>query len=223
LHFSGDLATEKAPGAFGWDYTPAIVPASMVPSYAGASPYLIFTKYNNYAIGDGDGVNKIALLDPNTTQIDPHPSANGLVEMREVLTVSGPTPDDDHFSATYPNAKREWCINAAAVRQHKSRASSAQRRRGELQHVVARYRQPYDHGYLFFRFALLVEQRQHHCFGARKSHHFHRSHLVSQPGRIQAIGHVHSHGLGSHRWRRNSDRYGHLHGRRFDFGVRHYG
>ena len=115
LRFSGDLGTEKTPGAFGWDYTPAIVPASMVPSYTGASSYLIFTKYNNYAISDGDGINKIALLDPNATQIDPHPSANGLVEMREVLTVSGPTPDDENWSPTYPNAKREWCINTAAV------------------------------------------------------------------------------------------------------------
>src|SRR5262245_57143807 len=115
LHFSGDLGTQKTPGAFGWDYTPAIVPASMVPSYTGASSYLIFSKYNNYAFSDGDGVNKIALLDPNATQIDPHPSANGLLEMREVLTVSGPTPDAQHWSSTYPNAKREWCINTAAI------------------------------------------------------------------------------------------------------------
>jgi uncharacterized repeat protein (TIGR01451 family) len=116
LRFSGDLTIQKTPGAFGWDYTPAIVPATMVPSYQGASSYLIFSKYNNYAgFSDGDGVNKIALLDPNATQIDPHPSANGLVEMREVLTVIGPTPDDSMDPSTFPYAVREWCINTAAV------------------------------------------------------------------------------------------------------------
>ena len=115
LRFSADLTVEKTPGAFGWDSTAAIVPASMVPSYVGASSYLLFTKYNNYAGGDGDGVNRMALLDPSTTQIDPHPSAGGLVEMREVLTVIGPTPDASRFSTTFPNAVREWCINTAAV------------------------------------------------------------------------------------------------------------
>jgi hypothetical protein len=115
LRFSSDLTVEKTPGAFGWDYTPALVPASMVPSYQGPSSYLIFAKYNHYAFSDGDGVNRIALLDPNTTQIDPHPSANGLVEMREVFTMIGPTPDQDRLSATYPYAVREWCINTAAV------------------------------------------------------------------------------------------------------------
>jgi len=112
LRFAGDLTAEKTPGGFGWDYTPAIVPASMAPSYTGASPYLIFSKYNNYPFSDGDGVNKIALLDPNATQIDPHTSANGLVEMREVLTITGPTPDN---APNFPNAVREWCINTAAV------------------------------------------------------------------------------------------------------------
>src|SRR5207249_34879 len=72
-------------------------------------------KYNNYAFSDGDGINKIALLDPNATQIDPHSSAGSLVEMREVLTVIGPTPDDEQNLSTYPNAVREWCINTAAV------------------------------------------------------------------------------------------------------------
>ncbi|HKP02320.1 MAG TPA: Ig-like domain-containing protein [Chthoniobacterales bacterium] len=115
LHFTGDLATEKPPGAFGWDYTCAIVPSSMVPSYQGTSSYLIFAKYNNYAFDDGDGVNRIALLDPNDTQLDFHPSAFGLVEMREVLTVTGPTPDPGALSTQFPYAVREWCINTAAV------------------------------------------------------------------------------------------------------------
>ena len=116
LRFSGDLATEKTPGAFGWDYTPGIVPASMVPSYTGSSAYLIFAKYNNYAnAGDGDGVNRVALLDPNQTQIDPHPSASGLVEMREVMTAIGVTPDPENLSTTYPYAVREWCINTPAI------------------------------------------------------------------------------------------------------------
>lgn len=115
LRFSSDLTIEKTPGAFGWDYTPALVPATMVPSYQGPSSYLIFAKYNNYAFGDGNGVNRVALLDPNTTQLDPHSSANGLMEMREVLTMIGPTPDENNYSATFPHAVREWCINTAAV------------------------------------------------------------------------------------------------------------
>jgi hypothetical protein len=115
LHFTGDLASEKPPGAFGWDYTCAIVPASMVASYHGSSQYLLFVKYNNYAFDDGDGVNRIAILDPNDTQTDFHPSAFGLVEMREVLTVAGPTQDQGAFSTQFPYAVREWCINTAAV------------------------------------------------------------------------------------------------------------
>ena len=116
LRFSADLSVTKTPGGFGWDYTAAIVPATMVPSYQGTSSYLIFAKYNNYAgFGDGDGVNKIALLDPNATQVDPHSSATGLVEMREVLTAIGPTPDANELSIDFPYAVREWCINTAAV------------------------------------------------------------------------------------------------------------
>src|SRR6185436_5736784 len=34
---------------------------------------------------------------------------------REVLTVTGPTPDANEYDATYPFAVREWCINTAAV------------------------------------------------------------------------------------------------------------
>jgi Bacterial Ig-like domain (group 3) len=115
LRFSGDLSNEKTPGAFGWDYTPGIVPASMVPSYSGSSSYLLFCKYNNYPSADGNGVNRVAILDPNDTQIDSHTSANGLVEMREVITVIAPTPDNDTDLNTFPNAVKEWCINAPAV------------------------------------------------------------------------------------------------------------
>jgi hypothetical protein len=118
LHFSSDLTVEHPAGGFGWDNTPAIVPASMVPSYTGTSSYLIFSKYNNYANagGDnGDGVNRIALLDPNATQVDAHSSSNGMLIMREVLTVIGPTADVENRSPSLPLAVREWCINTAAV------------------------------------------------------------------------------------------------------------
>jgi hypothetical protein len=117
LHFSSDLSVEKTPGAFGWDDTASIVPASMVPSYHGTSSYLLFTKYNNYAgtTDGGDGVNKIAILDPNATETEPHASSNGLLVMKEVMTIAGPTPDGDFRSQGFLNAVREWCINSAVV------------------------------------------------------------------------------------------------------------
>jgi hypothetical protein len=108
LHFSGDLSQTKTPGAFGWDDTASIVPASMVPSYQGTSSYLIMTKYNNYSnpgLG-GDGQNKVAVLDPNATEVDPR---TGATVMNEVLTVVGPTPNPDNPGVD------EWCINTAAV------------------------------------------------------------------------------------------------------------
>ena len=114
LHFSGDLATTETPGAFGWDDTASIVPASMVPSYQGSSPYLLMTKYNNYAgIGTGDGHNAIAILDPNVAESYPVPGHPTMQAMAEVLTILGPTPDANH--PTFPGAVREWCINTAAV------------------------------------------------------------------------------------------------------------
>jgi len=118
LHFSSDLTVEKAPGGFGWDNTTGVVPASMVPSYTGPSTYLLFTKYNNYANAgndSADGVNRIALLDPNATEVDAHASSNGMLIMREVLTVIGPTADKENRSASLPYAVREWCINTPAV------------------------------------------------------------------------------------------------------------
>lgn len=113
LHFTGDLSIEKPPGAFGWDYTAGIVPANLVAAYTGSSSYLLFCKYNDYPVGDGSGVNRVALLDPNATQIDSHAAVLGLIEMREVLTVIGLTPDSEN--PDLPGAVREWCINAPAV------------------------------------------------------------------------------------------------------------
>jgi hypothetical protein len=112
LHFSGDLSqTLSPPGAFGWDDTASIVDSTLVPSYHGTSTYLLMTKYNNYAGLGGDGVNKIAILDPHDTEVDPRTHAT---VMKEVISIAGVTPDPE-FIATHPNAVREWCINTAAV------------------------------------------------------------------------------------------------------------
>ncbi len=105
-HFSADLAQAFAPASFGWDITPSIVPAALVPSYLGASDYLLMTKYNDYKEAGGTGINRLAILDPNDTQTDP---VTGQTVMREVLTIAGVTPDP-----VLPQV-REWCLNTAAV------------------------------------------------------------------------------------------------------------
>lgn len=106
LHFDSSLTQTKTPGAFGWDDTASIVSTSLVASYHGSAPYLLMTKYNNYADAGGNGSNKIAVLDPNATETDP---VSGATVMNEVLTILGPTPN-----ASLPGV-REWCINSAAV------------------------------------------------------------------------------------------------------------
>ncbi len=106
LHFNAKLSQSKTPGAFGWDETASVVPASMVPSYSGTSSYLLMTKYNNYADEGGNGQNKIAILDPNATETDP---ITGVTVMNEVLTILGPTPNPPLQGV------KEWCINSAAV------------------------------------------------------------------------------------------------------------
>lgn len=106
LHFDRSLGQSKTPGAFGWDDTPSLIPASMVPSYTGGSAYLLMTKYNNYLGVGGDGLNRVAVLDPNRSEADP---VTGTSVMREVIAIAGPTPDGD------PPAVMEWCINSAAV------------------------------------------------------------------------------------------------------------
>ena len=83
LHFSGDLSTQKAPSGWMGLHT-RYCACQHGPSYSGTSSYLLFSKACvTMRNGDGDGINKITLLDPNATQIDPHPTANGLVEMRK--------------------------------------------------------------------------------------------------------------------------------------------
>ena len=120
-HYSANLAIEYTPGAFGWDDTPSIIPASMVPSYTGTSSYLILTKYNNYVAAEtgssgGNGVNEIAILDPNATELDPNNDPNpNLLVMKQVLTVTSPTEDSGYVNGGYPDATREWCTNGTAV------------------------------------------------------------------------------------------------------------
>lgn len=109
LHFDASLGLGKTPGSFGWDDTPSLVPASCVPSYTGGSSYLLLVKYNNYyQIGSGDGRNRMAVLDPQAGQSDFILPA--VTVMKEVLTVTGPTPDLDT-----PGGVREWCVNTAVV------------------------------------------------------------------------------------------------------------
>jgi hypothetical protein len=120
LHFDANLTTTKTPGAFGWDITPSIVPSTAVPSYHGKSSYLILTKYNNYAgLGTGDGVNQVAVQDPKDTMTDP---VTGATVMKTILTIVGPTPDQEFRNQGYPNAVHEWCINTAAVDAKNKRA-----------------------------------------------------------------------------------------------------
>ena len=111
LQFNGStLAPSGVPGAFGWDDTPSIVPVSAVPGYTGTASYLLMTKYNYYA-GAGDGVNKLAVLDPDASQTDTHA---GATVMKEVRVIAGATPDPEPGPG-FPNAVKEWCINTAAV------------------------------------------------------------------------------------------------------------
>lgn len=105
LQFDAALNPVGVPGSFGWDVSPSVIPASMVPSYTGTSTYLLAQKYNNYAgVGTGLGLNQLAVLDLGASQADAiTPSVQ---VMREVLTILGPTLD-----AGSTTGRREWCIN----------------------------------------------------------------------------------------------------------------
>ena len=109
LQFDASLNPVGVPGSFGWDVSPSVIPASMVPSYTGTSTYLLAQKYNNYVgTGTGDGLNRLAVLDPKSSQIDP--IVPSVQVMREVLTILGPTLD-----GSSPVSRREWCINTMAA------------------------------------------------------------------------------------------------------------
>ncbi len=109
LQFDAALNPVGVPGSFGWDISPSVIPASMVPSYTGTSPYLLAVKYNNYeGVGTGDGLNRLAVLDPRASQADPIVPTVSV--MREVLTILGPTLDSPSLTA-----RREWCINTMAA------------------------------------------------------------------------------------------------------------
>jgi hypothetical protein len=109
LQFDAALNPVGVPGSFGWDVSPSVIPASMVPSYTGASTYLLALKYNNYVgVGSGTGLNQLAVLDPRGSQADA--ILPSLQVMREVLTILGPTLD-----AGSTTARREWCINTMAA------------------------------------------------------------------------------------------------------------
>ncbi|MDE2126152.1 MAG: hypothetical protein KGJ62_06145 [Armatimonadetes bacterium] len=106
IHLDANLTLKGAPGAFGWDDTPSIVPSTMVPAYKGTSSYLLMCKYNNYVgIGTGNGDDKIAVLDPNATETDP---VSGWTTMNEVMT-------DDQQLPSPAGGVHEWCINSAAI------------------------------------------------------------------------------------------------------------
>jgi hypothetical protein len=109
LQFDSTLSHQFVPGSFGWDVTASIVPASMVPSYAGTSTYLIAVKYNNYdGVGNGDGKNRLAILDPASSQTDAITTSVSV--MSEVLTALGPTVENAALGTVV-----EWCVNTMAV------------------------------------------------------------------------------------------------------------
>ena len=103
LHFSGDLTQTFTPGEFGWDNTASIIPSSFNPD-GSTSTYYIACKYNNY-INAGDGLNRVAVLDPFKTQVF---SKFGINVMYEVETMLGQTPNA-------AGGFYEWCINSIAI------------------------------------------------------------------------------------------------------------
>jgi hypothetical protein len=73
-------------------------------------PILLYMA-RNYALF-GDGINRVALLDPFSSVAD---ALADVGVMNEIETIPGPTSDPKWAGPDYPNAVYEWCINAAAV------------------------------------------------------------------------------------------------------------
>ena len=46
LQFDALLNPVGVPGSFGWDVSPSVIPATMVPSYSGPSTYLLAGAFN---------------------------------------------------------------------------------------------------------------------------------------------------------------------------------
>src|SRR5262249_38678177 len=64
----------------------------------------------------GDGVNKVAVLDPFASEVDPNNDGDSSLRvMTEVLTMAGPTSDMFWVNNGFPDARREWCINDTVV------------------------------------------------------------------------------------------------------------
>jgi hypothetical protein len=111
LHFNNTLSTIKLPGAFGWDTTASVVASTLVHAYQGSSGYLLLTKYNNYGgSAGGNGLNYVAITDPNAAMNDP---VTGVSVMNVVIEQIGPTAKGPPADGVQP--VNEWCINSAAV------------------------------------------------------------------------------------------------------------
>jgi hypothetical protein len=110
LHYNATLTRTKIPGSFGWDTTVSVLPARAVPRYHGTSPYLLVTKYNNYYDTGlhGNGHNKVAVLDPRSSQKDPYANVR---TMKAVQTILSPV----HEPGEAAGARYEWCINSAVA------------------------------------------------------------------------------------------------------------
>jgi hypothetical protein len=101
LHYNATLTRTKIPGSFGWDNTVSVLPASAAPRYHGTSPYLLVSKYNNH-LGvkpHGDGRNKVAVLDPRSSQKDPYANVQ---TMKAVQAILSPARTGSSTAGTWP-------------------------------------------------------------------------------------------------------------------------
>ena len=105
LHFNGNLSQSKTPGAFGWDTTASLVPANLVPSYQGASAYLLMVEIQplprprrRWAEQDCDSRSQCHSDRPRYASHSDEGSA-----------------DEGRAHTGIRGWRQEWCINTAAV------------------------------------------------------------------------------------------------------------